>query len=274
MDDPYAHCAALVREADKDRYLAALFIPALARPHVLALYAFNVEIGSVRERTDNPMAGEVRLQWWRDALTGSAAGGSAGHPIASALLDTIARCDLPVGDFERMIEARAFDLYDDPMPSSEVFEAYVRATASPLFAITGRILAGEDVALAAAADRAGLAYGITGLLRAFPLHASRGQIYLPTDLLDQNSALRGQSTAGVLKALAELRRAARGHLAEARRLLPAVPPQAAPAFLPLALADAYLERMERRGYEPFQTPVEIAQWRRQWILWRAARRLR
>jgi phytoene synthase len=51
--------------------------------------------------------------------------------------------------------------------------------------------------------------------------------------------------------------------------LPAI---AQPVFLPLVLVDAYLTRMERRGYDPFTTPVEIPQWRRQWMLWRAARR--
>jgi phytoene synthase len=44
-----------------------------------------------------------------------------------------------------------------------------------------------------------------------------------------------------------------------------------PALLPVALAGPTLARMERRDYDPF-APVEIAQWRRQWLIWRAARR--
>jgi phytoene synthase len=44
-----------------------------------------------------------------------------------------------------------------------------------------------------------------------------------------------------------------------------------PAFLPVALAPAMLARMERKDYDPF-VPVEIAPWRRQWLIWRAARR--
>ena len=72
-------------------------------------------------------------------------------------------------------------------------------------------------------------------------------------------------------ALAELRGFAREHLdlfAARRRPLSLA---TAPAFLPVALLPAYLDRMELRDYDPFKTPVDIPQWRRQWILWRAAR---
>ena len=72
-------------------------------------------------------------------------------------------------------------------------------------------------------------------------------------------------------ALAELRLIARRHLAKARELVAAAPPAVIPALLVLAPAAATLTRMERRDYEPF-VPVEIAQWRRQWLIWRAARR--
>jgi phytoene synthase len=279
MHDAYAHCEALVRETDKDRYLAALFIPAAARRHVFALYAFDSEIAAVRGRIREPMTGEVRLQWWRDTLAGKAAGEAAGHPVAAALLDTVRRCELPIGEFERMLEARAFDLYPGAMPSREAFDAYLHATASTVFALAGKLLGGNGATLGAGADSAGLAYGITGLLRALPLHASRGQIYLPGDLLDRHNAdgdliLRGKGHAGLSGALAELRRDARAHLTQAHRLMPDVPEKARAAFLPLALVEPYLKQMERRDYDPFRPPVEIPQWRRQWLLWRAARTLR
>jgi 15-cis-phytoene synthase len=277
MPDSYAHCQALVRAADKDRFLAALFLPPAVRPHAFALYAFNTEIASVRDRARDPLAGEVRLQWWRDALAGRAAGGIEGNPVAAALMQTIEEKRLPVAIFERLIEAREFDLYDDPMPSMAAFDAYVRLTASSVIELTGILLAGQGTALATAAGHAGLVYGITGLLRALPMHASRGQIYLPADLLayhhaDHEAILSGTSSPALLNALAELRDKVRQHYAEVDRLLPALPAAVQPVFLPLVLVDAYLSRMERRGYDPFVTPVEIPQWRRQWMLWRAARR--
>jgi 15-cis-phytoene synthase len=277
MRDGHRHCEALVRESDKDRYLSSLFLPAEIRPHAFAILAFNLEIARVRERAVEPLAGEVRLQWWRDVFADNAAGAVEANPVAAALLATMKQYKLPAAPFERLIEAREFDLYDDAMPSTAAFEAYVRLTTSSLFEQIGRLLMGESTAFATAAGHAGLAYGITGLLRALPLHASRGQIYLPGDVLarhhvDPESVLGGRTTQALLDALADLREIARRHYAELDRLIPALPAKAQPAFLPLVLTDAYLGQMERKDYDPFANAIELSPMRRQWKLWRAARR--
>src|ERR1700752_2583094 len=134
MDENYRHCAAVVRAADKDRYLATLFAPAGKRGPLLALYAFNAEIASVRERAREPMAGEIRLQWWRDVLNGERSGEAAANPVTAAILDTIGRFDLPRAPLLDLIEAHSFDFYDDPMPTLAALEAYGRKTSSALFA--------------------------------------------------------------------------------------------------------------------------------------------
>jgi 15-cis-phytoene synthase len=107
------------------------------------------------------------------------------------------------------------------------------------------------------------------------VHAARGQIYLPADLMQRYGAqtadiLGGKATTEIRAVLAELRLRARHHLGAIRPLLGAVPPEVLPALLPVALTKPALDRMERRGYQPFH-PAELPQWRRQWILWRAAR---
>ena len=123
----------------------------------------------------------------------------------------------------------------------------------------------------------GIAYAIAGLLRALPIHASRGQLYLPADLMQRYGAhpadvLRaGKETTELRAVLAELRLRARQHLSRcARGAARAAPAEALPALLPVALVRPALDRMERRGYRPFD-PAELPQWRRQWALWRAAR---
>jgi phytoene synthase len=90
------------------------------------------------------------------------------------------------------------------------------------------------------------------------------------DRLDVKS---GSATSQLRAALAELRLRARHHLGSAQQLLASAAPAVVPALLPVALAGPTLERMERRGYDPF-VPVAIAPWRRQWLIWRAARRPR
>ena len=73
-----SHCEQLVREADKDRFLATLFAPAAQRPALFALYAFNAEIARVRDIAREPMPGEIRLQWWREVVEGGRVRGGEG----------------------------------------------------------------------------------------------------------------------------------------------------------------------------------------------------
>src|SRR3984893_741338 len=129
-----AHGEHLVRAGDKDRWLASLFAPADRRPLLHALYAFNLEVARVRELAREPIAGEIRLPWWREVIAGTRPGEAAANPVAAALLETIARYGLPVQTFLDLIEARAFDLYNDPMPSIAAFAGYERRTASGLIA--------------------------------------------------------------------------------------------------------------------------------------------
>jgi phytoene synthase len=273
------HCEKLVREADKDRFLASLFAPADRRRDLLALYAFNVEVAGIRERAGAPLPGELRLQWWRDALAGTRGEEARAHPVAAALLDILARHALPAADLIDLIEARTFDLYDDPMPTLEELEIYARRTSSPLMALAGRILGDADGAVATIAGPAGIAYAMTGLMRTFAFHASRRQLFVPLDVLRRHGVgpdevFTGRSSPGLGAALAELRGHARRHLATIRKPIEAVAAAAIPALLPVALVPGHLAQMERRGYDPFRTVVEVPQWRRQWVLWRSARRIK
>jgi phytoene synthase len=276
MEAAYRHCQEQVRAADRDRFLATLFAPAEKRGPLFALYAFNLEIASVRERAREPMPGEIRLQWWRDVLNGERGGEAAANPVAAALRDTIARCALPTAPLLDLIEAHAFDLYDDPMPTLAALEAYGRKTS--LFAFAARICAGAARdPVQDAAEHAGVAASVTDLLRNFARHASRRQVFIPVEVLERrgtrvDDVTAGQGTDGLRAALAELRGETRWHLVAFELLLPRLPQAALPAFLPVALASDYLTAMERQGYDPFRSAIEVPQWRRQWTLWRAARR--
>jgi 15-cis-phytoene synthase len=276
----YTACEALVRDNDPDRFYATLFAPADKRPHLFALYAFNLEVARVREAVSEPMPGEIRLQWWRDTLQGEARGEVKASPVAAALDDTIVRFRLPRPALVDLVDARVFDLYDDLMPTMADLEGYCGETSSVLIRLASLILAdAADPGAADAAGHAGVAYAITGLLRVFPWHARRGQVYLPADRLAPHGVTRddivaGRGGPGLLAALAEMRMAAQDHLERARRLRGTIPPSVGPAFLPAVLVSAYLRAMERPGYDPYQTVVDLSRWRKLATLWWAARRSR
>lgn len=276
----YAHVADEVRRHDRDRWLAGLWAPDRRRPHLYALYAFSAEVARIRDLVSDPLPGEVRARWWAEVIDGTRRAEGEGHPVARALLDTVARFDLPVAALEKLVDARIFDLYDDPMPTATDLDAYLDDTVSGLLRLGCRLLSDRcDAEAAGVAGLAGRAYGLTGLLRAVPFHAARGQIFLPADLLDAHGVdradiLAGRTTPALKAALAELRARARSALRQTRRRIVVLPPAAAPAFLPVSLVEPWLDRMDRDDYDPFRTPVELSALRRQWRLWRAARRAR
>ena len=274
----YTYCEDLLRRDDRDRWLASLFVPQPLRPHVHALYAFSLEVARVREIVSEPLLGEIRLQWWRDALEGKTELGAGANPVAAALLDTISRFSLPEAPLIALVDARLADLYDDPIESVEALESYTDATSANLFRLITLVLDGEEaVAGLGVAGHAGIAYGITGLLRALPWHSARGQVFVPAEILRKHGAEPGDLAAGraspaILAAIAELRALARTHLETFDARLQSIPDKTRPAFLPVSLCEPYLRLMEQPGYDPFKTVIELPQWRRQWSLWRASGR--
>lgn len=253
FEDAADHCDELVRSEDKDRWLTALFVPEERRPLIHALYAFNAELARVRDQVSQPMLGEIRLQWWDDAVTGIYAGTTPDHPVLQLLAYAIAAADLPLHAFRNMIEARKTDLYDDPMPSLTDLEGYLGETSSALIQLAALVLAGEEaLRTPTVSGYAGVAVGIAGLMRSLPEHRARGQCYVPLDLLARRGlspahVLAGRGDAAMAVVLAELRHLAESRLDEARAAQAEVPVAALPAFLPASLAETYLRKLSRVG---------------------------
>lgn len=280
--EAYAACEATLREGssvDRDAWLASLFIPAAARKHVQALYAFAREIARVPVIVSDPTLGEIRLQWWREALEGPRMGEAASHPVAAALFDTMQRFNLPVHALIALVEARRFDLYADPMPSLNDLEGYCGETQGSLMRLASIVIAeGRDPGGGDAAGHAGVALGIARILAELPGHAARTQCFIPRDVLARHGALPEASAAGLMSpaleaALGEMRQIARAHVRAAWAGVAAMERDARVALLQTALVEPLLRRMEARGFDPFRHRAEPPQWRRQWALWRAARKL-
>lgn len=276
MKDNEAHCLALLREADPDRYLSVLYAPAEKRGALAALYAFNAEIARIRDLVHEPLPGEVRLQWWRDLINGEARGSAEAHPVASALIDTIETYALPRTAFDNYCEARIFDLYDDPMPSRNDLEGYCGETASAIIQLACLIL-DRDAAQAhtETVGHAGVAQAIVGLMRLLPIHRRRGQLYVPADMLasvgvSAETFLSGEDKAAFKRGVHVMLALAREHLAKFEAGRTQAPKSLAPAFLPLALVPAYLGALERLGEKAGEKVADISALRKHWLMLRRA----
>lgn len=265
---PFPHAAETLRSTDRDRYLATLVLPAQYRPAITALYAFNADIAAIRERVSGPQPGEIRLQWWADAITGEGHGAVRQNPLADALLQTIERYNLPTGTFARLIAARRFDLYDDPMPDLETFEGYAGETASTLLQLSAMILNdGVPVEQGDAAGHLGVAQAMIGHLRALGYVASQGRIMLPWSILQANGVqeselFAGQDSEGLHAALSQLTELAEDHLSKARTAIAALPANLRSAFAIIALLEPELATWKNQTASPFAAPPTQPNWQK------------
>lgn len=261
------HVADYLRTADRDRYLATLLLTGEAREAVQALYAFNADVASIRDRAHQPAPGEIRVRWWVDALEGEGHGDVRQNPLAAALLDAIFRHGLPKGPLQRLLAARRFDLYDDPMPDVVSFEGYAGETVSVLYQLSAMVLHGGPIETGDAAGHLGVAHALIGHLRAFGFHAARGQLFLPRSVftangVDEKEIFAGIVSEGLLAARQQLAEMAAEHLSKFEEAVRDLPRPVRRAFGPCAVLRMQLRALEARGDAVFEAPRESADWRK------------
>ena len=276
--DSFAHAAAALRAGDRDRYLSTLVLTGKQRDAVTALYAFNADVAAIRERVSSPAPGEVRLQWWSDAISGTEHGSVRSNPVADALLQVTERNRIPSGTLLRLLNARRFDLYDDPMPDVASFEGYAGETVSTLYQLAAMILNdGEALEAGDAAGHLGVAHALIGHLRAFGRVSAQGRIMLPWSVFAANGVREGEIFAGtesegLVEALGQLSEMAADHLKRAETAIAALPQQLRPAFALTPVLRRQLELLNRHSGSPFEPAPDEPDWRKitrlAWWSWR------
>jgi 15-cis-phytoene synthase len=160
-----------------------------------------------------------------------------------------------------MTEARAFDLYEDPMPDEAALLGYLTKTEGAPFALALTIV-GAD-APPALADHAGRAFGLTRILATLPLWLSKGRLPFPQSQLTKagvtaDALLQGQASPALAALLESLMADITADLAMAQRLsAPLSRPQRVP-LLPLATIQPYLKGIRASARDPLRTVTEIS----------------
>lgn len=270
MADHDDYCFDLVREFDKDRFLASLFAPGRYRAGLMALYAFDVEISRAADRMREPFAGEIRLQWWHDVVTGREH--AAGSPVATALIQAMDVFDLPADDLVVALDGHRSSVESDGPATIAEFRSRAEATAGAIFQFASHLLNdGPLPAIGPLARAAGRAFAIARAV-AGQSAAARRTLAVPDVPAMSAGPGPGDAPSQASGVARELLSGAVADLAETRELLVQVPETIWPAYLPLAVTRALLVRIARRAYQPSEV-VTLPHWRRQWIIWRAARNL-
>ena len=154
----------LIRRVDPDRWLASRFIgDRAARADVVALYAYDHELGRARHAASTALMAEIRLVWWREALDEIFAGRPVRRqPAAQALAQVVTRRALPRAPLESMIEGSIAALEATSLPVDRAL-AWADAVEGPAARLAAMIL--DPAAEASAAQSAGRAWGLALLRR-------------------------------------------------------------------------------------------------------------
>ncbi len=272
---------AVAREGEPDRYAAALLAPDGLVADLVALAAFAAEIARVPAQVREPMMGEIRLQWWHDALALPGDSGLSGHPVADALRRAVRRHGLDPAPLDAMIEARLTDVGRELFADDAALMAYFEASEGNAFKVAlamAGVPMSPDVEVAAMAG--GRAYGLARALGRLPLSLRHGAFPIPAARLAAEglgpAALTEQPVSPELAAKiaaisADLRQVAIRDLSDARTALAALGQQALAPMLPLAMVEPHFAVQERRRGAALDRIAEPSPLRRFWRLWRASR---
>ncbi len=276
--EEFDHWLALVRQSAPDMYLANLLLPQSLKTPAFGLHAFHVEIGNVIGANHEPLAGEIRLQWWREVIEGTREKEAAGHPLADWLTRSCAQRPFWRKALSAKLEAHVFELYQDPMESRHMLEGWCGETRSVLF----QLLADETLGLddeagpaTTASGHAGCATGAIFVLQNLARSHAKGQCFVPLDLVaaaglsvEQFLEPLGEQHVSLIKGMVDF---GREHLGQAIAALGGLADETRSIYRPLALTRAYLNSMQRTPATLLNGPVELSQIARQWALWRGPR---
>ncbi|GJE98318.1 squalene/phytoene synthase family protein [Phanerochaete sordida] len=278
--DPKAYCRDLVRKRDYEAHLVSQFFPHEYRDAFYALRAFYIELATVQESVSNPIIGNMRMQFWKDALKGFADGRPPKHPIALALYEASGQFNLPMYHLKRMVEARDAELQTPTHLTIDSLTAHAESTSSTfLYLLLSMLNQSSSHDFSHAASHVGVSQTIATLLRALPYHASRRHMVIPAEItarhgVNQEEVFRqGGNAKAVDDAVFEFATLANDHLITARDMFKdtagKVSGPVKPVFLYAVPAAVYLERLEKVNFDAFHPSLQQRSWRLPWRIWLA-----
>ncbi len=278
LAEAHRYCAAFAREHARDQWLGALYAGDGARDALLALASFDHEIRQAPLRARDPNLAAIRLAWWRGVVGGERDEEAAGSPVVLALRSAIETFALNRGWLQAMLDARLQAMAPQDDFTLAAFEAYAEVCEGARLRLASQIAAGgRDLDQDSAHAPAGLALAIARVLVELPFKAGAAPTLFPVDVAARHGVGAPdfdtrRASNGIAAACAEMRALAREKLGEAERLLRSSPPSILPAFIPLGALRLDLDRLERHASHPFDPRAAPSPLRRQWAIWRWARR--
>ncbi len=252
--DNAAYCEAEVRRGDADRHMTAMMASPSVRRSLMALYAFNLELARIPDTVREPLIGQMRLTWWREAVAECFAGTPRQHAVVQELASAVEGMPEAEALCMTVLEGRELDALAEPPKDRADFERYLQNTAGSLSRLGAMMCRVEDEAQAELASEIAVAYALVGVVRSLPFRRRLHRTLLPADLLAEHGLVdpegAGFEPSPALCALSSsLLDRADEKLSEARKAK--VDKAAVPVLLLGRLAERYSRQLRRVETNPF-----------------------
>jgi phytoene synthase len=270
------HCRAVAKSRARNFYYSFVLLPPEKKNAMCAMYAF---MRYCDDLSDEPGANRTAIDRWRDALTEALAGRPDSNATWPAFLAAVERYAIPHEYFYDMIEGVASDLEPRPVATFDELYRYCYRVASVVGLTTIHIFGFTSPEALPLAEKCGIAFQLTNILRDIREDAGLGRVYIPAEDLarfgisaDDLSAGRRTDRFGALMDFETAR--ARSYYRESAPLLGMIESESRPSLWALVrIYSRLLERIMESHYDVLVRRISLSAAEKSWIVLRAALRI-
>jgi phytoene synthase len=277
LEQSYAYCRAVAKKRARNFYYSFVLLPAEKKNAMCAIYAF---MRYCDDLSDEPGATRTAMDRWRQALTDAFSGNPDGNPAWPAFLDSVRRYGIPHEYFYEMIEGVASDLEPRSIRTFEELYRYCYRVASVVGLTTIHIFGfaapGAREAALPLAEKCGIAFQLTNILRDVREDAGLGRIYLPAEDLERfgvsaQDLTQGRRTEQFGRLMEFETERARCYYRESAPLLNLIAPESrASLWAMIAIYSSLLDHVAQSHYDVLIRRISLSSAEKTWIVLRAA----
>jgi phytoene synthase len=272
VERSYEYCRRVARARARNFYYSFLLLTAQQRKAMCAIYAF---MRYCDDLSDEPGATRAAIERWRGELEDALDGRFSGHPVWPAFHHTVRRFGIPHDYFRAMIDGVVSDLEPRRFETFDQLRLYCYQVASVVGLTTIHIFGFDTPTALPLAEKCGVAFQLTNILRDIREDADRGRIYLPAEDLrrfgvSEEDLRAGRRNAAFVALMRFEAARARAYYEESQPLLDLIHPRSRRSLWALiTIYSRLLERIESSGYDVFARRVRLSALEKSWIVARA-----